>query len=128
MTYVNTHRSLPMRSRRLLVGNIHVLFNPNRGDIKLGQVFAPLFIDKEGQVLAEWFQFVFGIFRVCGTPTRLCFLYLFYAPMCVCFVLFCLFFSFSPHFYGKVHYLWIVYLNWGLWCQDIPLHQLTGKY
>ncbi|TYH98323.1 hypothetical protein ES332_A12G302500v1 [Gossypium tomentosum] len=27
-----------MRSRRLLVGNIHVLFNPNRGDIKLGQL------------------------------------------------------------------------------------------
>ena len=26
-----------------MVGNIHVLFNPNRGDIKLGQVFnAPL--------------------------------------------------------------------------------------
>jgi hypothetical protein len=26
-----------------VVGNIHVLFNPNRGDIKLGQVFnAPL--------------------------------------------------------------------------------------
>jgi hypothetical protein len=24
--------------RRLVVGNIHVLFNPKRGDIKLGQV------------------------------------------------------------------------------------------
>jgi len=24
--------------RRFVVGNIHVLFNPNRGDIKLGQV------------------------------------------------------------------------------------------
>lgn len=25
-------------NRRLLVGNIHVLFNPNRGDVKLGQI------------------------------------------------------------------------------------------
>ncbi|XP_057422298.1 carbon catabolite repressor protein 4 homolog 3 [Lotus japonicus] len=25
-------------SRRLLVGNIHVLYNPNRGDVKLGQI------------------------------------------------------------------------------------------
>lgn len=32
-------------SRRLLVGNIHVLYNPNRGEVKLGQVsvlFPPL--------------------------------------------------------------------------------------
>ncbi|XP_021292160.1 carbon catabolite repressor protein 4 homolog 5 isoform X3 [Herrania umbratica] len=29
----------PMQSRSLLVGNIHVLFNPNRGDIKLGQAY-----------------------------------------------------------------------------------------
>ncbi|WOL02855.1 hypothetical protein Cni_G11574 [Canna indica] len=28
----------PMPHRTLLVGNIHVLFNPNRGDIKLGQM------------------------------------------------------------------------------------------
>ncbi|RZS04143.1 hypothetical protein BHM03_00034432 [Ensete ventricosum] len=28
----------PMPCRTLLVGNIHVLFNPNRGDIKLGQM------------------------------------------------------------------------------------------
>ncbi|CAN6478832.1 unnamed protein product [Victoria cruziana] len=27
-----------VKSRRLVVGNIHVLFNPNRGDIKLGQI------------------------------------------------------------------------------------------
>ncbi|WMV22212.1 hypothetical protein MTR67_015597, partial [Solanum verrucosum] len=26
------------KSRRLVVGNIHVLYNPNRGDVKLGQV------------------------------------------------------------------------------------------
>ncbi|XP_031493139.1 carbon catabolite repressor protein 4 homolog 3-like [Nymphaea colorata] len=26
------------KTRRLVVGNIHVLFNPNRGDIKLGQI------------------------------------------------------------------------------------------
>ncbi|KAG5618991.1 hypothetical protein H5410_018815, partial [Solanum commersonii] len=26
------------KSRRLIVGNIHVLYNPNRGDVKLGQV------------------------------------------------------------------------------------------
>lgn len=25
-------------SRKLLVGNIHVLYNPSRGDVKLGQV------------------------------------------------------------------------------------------
>lgn len=25
-------------SRRLLIGNIHVLYNPSRGDVKLGQV------------------------------------------------------------------------------------------
>nr|XP_023926103.1 carbon catabolite repressor protein 4 homolog 5 isoform X3 [Quercus suber] len=33
-----TSMSSPTQSRRLLVGNIHVLFNPNRGDIKLGQL------------------------------------------------------------------------------------------
>ncbi|KAF3793947.1 Carbon catabolite repressor protein [Nymphaea thermarum] len=27
-----------VKTRRLVVGNIHVLFNPNRGDIKLGQI------------------------------------------------------------------------------------------
>lgn len=25
-------------SRKILVGNIHVLYNPSRGDVKLGQV------------------------------------------------------------------------------------------
>ncbi|XP_050256763.1 carbon catabolite repressor protein 4 homolog 5 isoform X4 [Quercus robur] len=33
-----TSMSSSTQSRRLLVGNIHVLFNPNRGDIKLGQL------------------------------------------------------------------------------------------
>ncbi|KAL0415815.1 UNVERIFIED_CONTAM: Carbon catabolite repressor protein 43 [Sesamum latifolium] len=28
----------PSTSRNFLVGNIHVLYNPKRGDIKLGQV------------------------------------------------------------------------------------------
>ncbi|KAK8324515.1 hypothetical protein V6Z12_A12G304000 [Gossypium hirsutum] len=41
-----------MRSRRLLVGNIHVLFNPNRGDIKLGQV--RLFLEKAYKLSQEW--------------------------------------------------------------------------
>ena len=27
-----------VESRRLVVGNIHVLYNPSRGDVKLGQV------------------------------------------------------------------------------------------
>ncbi|XP_022725313.1 carbon catabolite repressor protein 4 homolog 5 [Durio zibethinus] len=42
----------PMRSRSLLVGNIHVLFNPNRGDIKLGQV--RLFLEKAYKLSQEW--------------------------------------------------------------------------
>ncbi|XP_028772216.1 carbon catabolite repressor protein 4 homolog 5-like isoform X2 [Neltuma alba] len=40
------------RNRRFLVGNIHVLFNPNRGDIKLGQV--RLFVDKAYKLSQEW--------------------------------------------------------------------------
>ncbi|XP_021292159.1 carbon catabolite repressor protein 4 homolog 5 isoform X2 [Herrania umbratica] len=42
----------PMQSRSLLVGNIHVLFNPNRGDIKLGQV--RLFLEKAYKLSQEW--------------------------------------------------------------------------
>ncbi|XWS48304.1 hypothetical protein CRYUN_Cryun13aG0063700 [Craigia yunnanensis] len=42
----------PMRSRSLLVGNIHVLFNPKRGDIKLGQV--RLFLEKAYKLSQEW--------------------------------------------------------------------------
>lgn len=33
-----SRQSLEADSRRLVVGNIHVLFNPNRGDVKLGQI------------------------------------------------------------------------------------------
>ncbi|XP_023642900.1 carbon catabolite repressor protein 4 homolog 5 isoform X2 [Capsella rubella] len=38
--------------RRLVVGNIHVLFNPKRGDIKLGQV--RLFLEKAYKLSEEW--------------------------------------------------------------------------
>lgn len=38
--------------RSLVVGNIHVLFNPNRGDIKLGQV--RLFLEKAHRLSEEW--------------------------------------------------------------------------
>ncbi|ESQ27783.1 hypothetical protein EUTSA_v10018567mg [Eutrema salsugineum] len=39
-------------SRRLVVGNIHVLFNPKRGDIKLGQV--RLFLERAYKLSQEW--------------------------------------------------------------------------
>ncbi|XP_010428336.1 PREDICTED: carbon catabolite repressor protein 4 homolog 5 isoform X2 [Camelina sativa] len=42
----------PSDPRRLVVGNIHVLFNPKRGDIKLGQV--RLFLEKAYQLSQEW--------------------------------------------------------------------------
>ncbi|KAL7602703.1 hypothetical protein Lser_V15G17652 [Lactuca serriola] len=42
---LKTHRSI-------LVGNIHVLFNPSRGDIKLGQV--RLFLAKAHRLLETW--------------------------------------------------------------------------
>lgn len=29
---------MKVKSRRVLIGNIHVIYNPNRGDVKLGQV------------------------------------------------------------------------------------------
>lgn len=47
-----TSMSSPTQSRRLLVGNIHVLFNPNRGDIKLGQV--RLLLEKAYALSQEW--------------------------------------------------------------------------
>ncbi|XP_061370952.1 carbon catabolite repressor protein 4 homolog 5 isoform X2 [Gastrolobium bilobum] len=40
------------RKKRFVVGNIHVLFNPNRGDIKLGQV--RLLLDKAYHLSQEW--------------------------------------------------------------------------
>ncbi|KAJ4974406.1 hypothetical protein NE237_007580 [Protea cynaroides] len=39
-------------SRIILVGNIHVLFNPNRGDIKLGQV--RLLLERAHAISREW--------------------------------------------------------------------------
>ncbi|KAF8111365.1 hypothetical protein N665_0076s0338 [Sinapis alba] len=39
-------------SRRLVVGNIHVLFNPKRGDIKLGQV--RLLLERAYKLSQEW--------------------------------------------------------------------------
>ncbi|KAL8262625.1 hypothetical protein R6Q59_023974 [Mikania micrantha] len=39
-------------SRSILIGNIHVLFNPNRGDIKLGQV--RLFLAKAHRLSQKW--------------------------------------------------------------------------
>ncbi|CAI8594860.1 unnamed protein product [Vicia faba] len=40
------------KNKRFVIGNIHVLFNPNRGDIKLGQV--RLLIDKAYKLSQEW--------------------------------------------------------------------------
>uniref|UniRef100_A0A2N9HKA7 Endonuclease/exonuclease/phosphatase domain-containing protein n=1 Tax=Fagus sylvatica TaxID=28930 RepID=A0A2N9HKA7_FAGSY len=37
-------------SRRLLIGNIHVLYNPSRGDVKLGQI---RFLLSKAQILSE---------------------------------------------------------------------------
>ncbi|KAL5189055.1 Carbon catabolite repressor protein 4 3 [Glycine soja] len=37
-------------SRRMLVGNIHVLYNPNRGEVKLGQI---RFLSSRAQYLSE---------------------------------------------------------------------------
>ncbi|OMP08934.1 Endonuclease/exonuclease/phosphatase [Corchorus olitorius] len=42
----------PTQSRKLLVGNIHALYNPKRGDIKLGQV--RLFLEKAYKLSQEW--------------------------------------------------------------------------
>jgi mRNA deadenylase 3'-5' endonuclease subunit Ccr4 len=39
-------------NKRFVIGNIHVLFNPNRGDIKLGQV--RLLIDKAYKLSKKW--------------------------------------------------------------------------
>ncbi|CAJ2676175.1 unnamed protein product [Trifolium pratense] len=37
-------------SRRLVVGNIHILYNPNRGEVKLGQI---RFLSSKAQTLSE---------------------------------------------------------------------------
>lgn len=49
---VDTEVSPITPTRRFLVGNIHVLFNPKRGDIKLGQV--RLFLEKAHRLSQEW--------------------------------------------------------------------------
>lgn len=38
------------QSRRLIVGNIHVLYNPSRGDVKLGQI---RFLSSRAHILSE---------------------------------------------------------------------------
>ncbi|PON94493.1 Endonuclease/exonuclease/phosphatase [Trema orientale] len=42
----------PIQNRSLVIGNIHVLFNPNRGDIKLGQV--RLLLEKAYKLSQDW--------------------------------------------------------------------------
>ena len=42
----------PTQSQRLLVENIYILFNPNRGDIKLGLVQE--FLGKAYDISQEW--------------------------------------------------------------------------
>ncbi|KAI8542942.1 hypothetical protein RHMOL_Rhmol08G0179400 [Rhododendron molle] len=49
---LDTKASPACQSRSLLVGNIHVLFNPKRGDIKLGQI--RLFLKKAHELSQEW--------------------------------------------------------------------------
>lgn len=44
--------SMVSQNQSLVVGNIHVLFNPNRGDIKLGQI--RLFLEKAYKLSQEW--------------------------------------------------------------------------
>ncbi|XP_040367724.1 carbon catabolite repressor protein 4 homolog 5 isoform X4 [Rosa chinensis] len=51
-TSIHTYRRPCTRSRSLVIGNIHVLFNPSRGDIKLGQV--RLFLEKAYKLSLEW--------------------------------------------------------------------------
>uniref|UniRef100_A0A7C9A1P7 Poly(A)-specific ribonuclease n=1 Tax=Opuntia streptacantha TaxID=393608 RepID=A0A7C9A1P7_OPUST len=48
----NLSKSQVAASRCLVVGNIHVLFNPNRGDVKLGQI--RLFLEKAHELSEEW--------------------------------------------------------------------------
>ncbi|KAK4773381.1 hypothetical protein SAY87_028400 [Trapa incisa] len=40
------------QDRHVLIGNIHVLFNPNRGDVKLGQI--RLFLEKAYNLSEQW--------------------------------------------------------------------------
>lgn len=49
---VNIPTSGTPNTRSLVVGNIHLLFNPKRGDIKLGQI--RLFLEKAHKLSEEW--------------------------------------------------------------------------
>ncbi|XP_077253757.1 carbon catabolite repressor protein 4 homolog 5-like isoform X2 [Tasmannia lanceolata] len=49
---INPQMAEATPDQSLLVGNIHVLFNPNRGDVKLGQV--RLFLEKAHALSQEW--------------------------------------------------------------------------
>lgn len=49
---MNKSKSKSKTSRSFVIGNIHVLFNPNRGDIKLGQV--RLFLEKAHSLAQRW--------------------------------------------------------------------------
>ncbi|XP_023516129.1 carbon catabolite repressor protein 4 homolog 5 [Cucurbita pepo subsp. pepo] len=49
---MNKSKSRSKTSRSFVIGNIHVLFNPNRGDIKLGQV--RLFLEKAHSLSQRW--------------------------------------------------------------------------
>ncbi|KAK9105705.1 hypothetical protein Scep_022549 [Stephania cephalantha] len=48
----NPHSSLSLPTRSIIVGNTHMLFNPNRGDIKLGQI--RLFVERAYKLSKEW--------------------------------------------------------------------------
>ncbi|KAI5660187.1 hypothetical protein M9H77_28980 [Catharanthus roseus] len=48
----NSQASRSKSSQTFVVGNIHVLFNPSRGDIKLGQM--RLFLEKAQKLSQEW--------------------------------------------------------------------------
>lgn len=51
-TGVTARPPCPSTSRNFLVGNIHVLYNPKRGDIKLGQM--RIFLEKAYELSQEW--------------------------------------------------------------------------
>lgn len=51
-TCLDTEKSQLLPSQTLLVGNIHVLFNQKRGDMKLGQV--RIFVEKAHELSQEW--------------------------------------------------------------------------
>ncbi|KAK9091257.1 hypothetical protein Sjap_024434 [Stephania japonica] len=48
----NPHISLSLPTRSIIVGNTHMLFNPNRGDIKLGQI--RLFVERAYILSKKW--------------------------------------------------------------------------